>query len=178
MIRTLSLLLFIISSQVVFSQKVKPHLKPYVYMLGHYNVEVYAPLPNGKWKQDGTGFATFTPIMDGTYIREDVSTATSTYNLTMINTMGIDSRSNKFKLFALDKEYGVMDVYEGQVSGDTIRVTNLHSDEKFIGQDGQEMSFRLTYNLVPEGAFELLVEFTTDEGRSWKPYARHRYKTL
>ena len=88
---------------------------------------------------------------------------------------GIDPRTGEYRTFALDREYGTMDVYRGAFENNSLIVDNL-KDEGFTLENGQKMHFKLSYDLTSKDKIELLVEFTLDKGNVWSPFQKLVYE--
>lgn len=170
-----STLILLVITSVLSAQNLTQGVAPYQYLLGTFKVTVYIPDGNGGWNAGGGGSADVVTTLDGTFIEENMATTIGNSTLTMKNTIGLDGRSKSLRLIAMDKEYSTMDVYHGKSETGRLIFTNLKSDEAFETQDGQSLSFRLTYRQLSAKKNELLVEFTKDRGESWSPYARQEY---
>lgn len=68
-----------------------------------------------------------------------------------------------------------MDVYSGSSEGTVLKFNNLKSDEAFVSANGTASFFRLTYQKESDKMNSLVVEITTDQGKTWKPFAKHEY---
>lgn len=158
------------------AQQLNPKLTDFVYLLGTYDLTIYVPAGEDNWQEAGKGNASFTTILDGTFIQEDFFTTMGNTTLTMKNTIGVDARTEGLRLIAMDKEYGTMDVYEGEKEGDVITVSNITSDRPFVNDQGEAIAFRLTYSKVDAETNQLLVEFTKNKGETWMPYAKQVYR--
>ncbi len=177
-ILNLSLLLsicFLITSLKAQQSALNPKLSNYAYLLGEFEVKVYLPDGNEGWKDGGEGTASYSTILEGTFIQENFAITIGNGTLTMNNILGIDPRTKELRLIALDKEYGTMDIYEGKIDQDTFFVSNLHSDARFELSNGDKLAFQLTYSPLTESSHRLLIEFTKDDGKSWHPYAKQYY---
>lgn len=88
--------------------------------------------------------------------------------------IGIDPRAEEFRVLALDKEFGTMDVYKGSYEDHKLPVTNL-GDSGFLVEDGKSMHFRLVYTMPTNGKMYLAVDYTVDRGATWFPFQRVIY---
>lgn len=170
--KTIVLLSFIFISQYLFAQIKHPELN---FLVGNFETKVLLPSPDGNWVEGGKGTAKFYPILDGTFIREDLNLTFGQGTLTMSNSIGKDGRSKKFRMIAMDKEYSVMDVYTGKVEADKLILDNINSDLPFVTANGDSISFRLTYSKVSDNENQSLVEMTKDGGKTWIPYSKQRF---
>lgn len=158
------------------AQNLVERLQGLNYMVGEWKAITYNPTADGGWDDGHPGTSKITTILDGTFIQEEAFfNMGGGIKLTMVNTLGIDPRTKEFRMMALDKEFGTMDVYKGTMKGDSFSVTNLKSDARFETQTGA-LAFRLSVAKSDEGVFSLLVEATNDDGKSWKAYSKIIYK--
>lgn len=158
------------------SAQTKNKIKDYEFLIGEFEVQVYLPKGNGEWVAGGNGSASFYPILDNTFIREDIATTMGNTTFTMNNTFGTDGRSGQSRLIALDKEYSTMDVYHGKVEKEnTLVYDNLNSDIPAKTSDGKEISFRITYSKLNENENQVFAEITLDKGETWRPYAKNKF---
>lgn len=160
------------------AQTLNKKLSAYQHFLGTFELEIYFPDPAGKFAKVGTGKATIGTALDGTFLQEEKATKVGQGGLTMLNIIGIDPRTGGFRLFAMDKEFGTMDIYLGKADGKNLVFDNVKSDAKFVNQNGSSLSFRLTYTFESVDRNILVVESTEDEGTTWKPYARAVYNRV
>jgi len=174
--KSLSILgLILILAQAVSAQISTSKIKDFEFLIGSFEVHVNLPDGKGGWQQGGKGTAEFYPILDNTFIREEIATTMGNTTFTMSNTFGIDGRSGQTRLFALDREYSTMDIYYGKIEEDKLIYDNLKSDIPAKTRDGQDISFRLTYSKVNENENEILAEITLDKGKTWRPYAKNKF---
>ncbi len=142
------------------------------FLIGSFDTEVLIPDGKGQWKNGGEGSAQFYPFLDNTFIREELELTYGEGTLTMSNSIGRDHRSNEVRLIALDKEFSTMDVYKGNVVGGKLVIDNVSSDLPFVTQEGDSISFRLTYRRISAEQNESLVEMTKDGGITWSPFSK------
>lgn len=180
-ILSLALLTIAILSKSLSAQEkniLRPHILDFEFLLGDFDVTVNLPDGNGGWNRAGNGKSVLTTALDGTFIEENKATGIGNTSLTMKNIIGIDPRTKEFRLFALDKEYGTMDIYRGRREDKSIVFDNVSSDARFVSQNGLSYAFRLTYAFVKKNENSLYVESTTDDGKTWTPYAKITYKRV
>lgn len=94
----------------------------------------------------------------------------------MITHIGFDARANQYKLSAMDREFGMMDIYLGKWENENLIFTNLESDAPYLMEDGQKLWFRLTYSEITQDSFTHLVEGTFDQGKTWFTFSRADFK--
>ena len=167
-------ILFLFSGASTQAQTLNPKLKSVGYVIGKWQVKAYRAKRDGSFNKPTTGKAEFSTILDGTFIRGKVKTK----GLTMFELIGVDPRSKELRLFALDKEFGVMDVYKGTLEGKNMRLSNLKSDALFVDKQGNAWAFRLNYTYQNNNEFSLLVEFSIDKGKTWKSFQKNVYSRV
>lgn len=148
------------------------------FLLGTYDVQVYLPDGNNGWKEGGRGKAHFYPILDSTFIREDLNLNFGEGTLTMSNSIGRDSRQNQLRMIAMDKEYASIDIYIGHIEKGNIIFNNLTSDRAAPTDSGAGVHFRITYFQVSQKINQSLVEMTSDEGKTWKIYSKQLFNRV
>lgn len=90
-----------------------------------------------------------------------------------------DQYRDVYRMMALDDTWGVPDVYEGQVNGDELILTNIRSGTNFPLESGGYLVFRLTYKLsVTDGVRTMQVESSSDQGESWGPMYKAIYTKI
>ncbi|WP_422362272.1 hypothetical protein [Reichenbachiella sp.] len=157
------------------AQKSDNKLAPFYYLLGEYDIKVFTPDSIGQWQADGTGVSTYSMLFDSTYIDEMFVLNMTNATLTMRSTLGVDGRTKGLRLVALDKEFSSMDVYAGRAEGEKLILSNLDSDEAFATENAGKISFRLTVTPSKTCHHEMLVEYTNDQGKTWKKFSRQEY---
>lgn len=146
------------------------------FLEGTWSIENLVFHEEKGWDPIGTSNSVIQWKHDGRFLAETARYFTSYGEINMITHIGFDSRSKSFKLSAIDKEYGLMDIYLGRWSGSDLVFTNLESDLPIVMEDGRELSFRLTYSYLKKNSFEHLVEGTFDRGKTWIPFSKGIYK--
>ena len=148
-------------------------------LVGRFAIKNQSLTPDGGWQTVGWSAATIAPSQAGRFLEEEAQYLMSDMEINMHTFIGYDDRLRGFKLAAMDKEFGLMDIYYGeQTKEGAYSFTNIESDIPFtIGED-QFMHFRLTYDQLSEQGFVHLVEGTMDGGESWQPFTRSIYRRL
>ncbi|MBL7472034.1 DUF1579 family protein [Robertkochia sediminum] len=141
------------------------------FLSGTWEVRNFAR-ENDTWKLLGTTKSTGALEHDGRFVSERTKFLTPFGTINMITFIGFDSKAKKFKLSAMDKEYGLMDIYLGGWTNNALVFDNLSSDLPVKTEDGKHLHFRLTYKDITERSFTHLVEGTTDQGKSWFIFSR------
>lgn len=142
------------------------------FLVGNFTVEVFLPNGDNDWKKGGNGKASFSTILNGTFIREDIELNFPAATMHMSNTFGKDGRSGTWRMMALDQEYSVMDVYHGQFINNSFVFNNLESDIAAVNPKGEKINFRITFTKLSDNQNQSLVEMTTDLGNTWNIFSR------
>ncbi len=166
-------LLMFLSNSVALGQENK--MQKIRILSGEWEIENYVN-ENNEWKNIGSTKSIIELVYDGTFISEKSKFLTNYGEIHMTTFIGFDSKQGKFKLTAMDKEYGLMDVYLGTWLDNELIFDNLESDLPVKLEDGNEMHFRLSYKEISENSFTHLVEGTTDKGKSWFVFSRSLFK--
>lgn len=151
--------------------------KSLLVLTGNWKVENYAKQAD-SYKHLGTTSSKIVQEHEGKFISERSKFLTAFGEINMITFIGFDTKVNKFKLTAMDKEYGLMDIYLGKWKNSQLIFDNLKSDLPVKMQDGKELSFRLTYKEITEKSFTHLVEGTTDKGKTWFVFSKAVFNRL
>lgn len=114
-------------------------------------------------------------LHEGKFVQELVQHKTQFGEINMLTIIGFDSRWGKYKLTAMDKEYGMMDTYEGDWQGGQLIFTNLNSDKAISMEDGKQLNFRLTYYDIESNSYYHKVEGTYDRGETWFTFSISQY---
>ena len=172
---TLSFLL-LFSLHSLAQENPADQLKKLDFLIGDWSLENYKNTPDGSWESLGKTSASFGWENGERFIKEMTQYLTQFGEINMLSYIAFDYRLNNFKLTAMDKEYGLMDVYHGEYKDKVLIFTNLNSDIPIKMPDGRELSFRLTYTFKNNKEFTHLVEGTYDKCQNWFVFARSDYK--
>ncbi len=150
-------------------------MKDISFLEGSWSIENYEFSEEKGWSNIGTSNSVIQSKHDGRFLAETAKYLTSYGEINMITHIGFDSRSKSYKLSAMDKEYGLMDIYVGGWSSGDLVFSNLEADLPIVMEDGRELSFRLTYSSIKKNSFVHLVEGTFDGGKTWFPFSKGIY---
>ena len=133
----------------------------------------YSQDGGSTWQNMPENLVTYTSIQKGMAIRETVSDPTIAGFHSEL-TFSFDQYRNHYRLSLLDDTWGVMDMYEGEIEGDQLVMTNLRSDTSFPIGNGQSLHFKLSAALEGDTRVTDILA-STDKGNSWFPYLRFTY---
>lgn len=153
-------------------------IQSFHFLIGDWTLENFKFNEDKVWESLGKTDAKNVLIHDGKFIKENVKYLTAYGDINMITFIGYDSRINSYKLCAMDKEFGVMDIYHGEINDNGMVFSNLKSDSPFIMDNGKSLWFRITYKDITENSFTHLVEGTIDKGKTWFYFSKSVFVRL
>ncbi len=171
------LIVFVLGCPFLLNAQVD-QMKPFNALTGNWTVENYKLNTNQDWEFIGRTTSKISTFFEGKFVNENVKYLTASGEINMSTYIGYDSRIKSFKLSAMDKEFGVMDIYFGELKDEEIVFTNLDSDVPFKIDNGKSLWFKLTYKDISNDSFTHLVEGTTDQGKTWFVFSKAIYKKV
>jgi hypothetical protein len=120
--------------------------------------------------------ATIVPLFEGVALQEDVKIRAPGSGHDLLVTYSWEPTINKYRVAILDRAYGILDIYEGDLEGNTLLVDNLATATRFETASGARMAFRLRWEFLSESSFRQTIELTRDEGANWAPFMRNSYR--
>lgn len=142
-------------------------------LVGTWSVVISEKNPQGQWVKNKPSTASFKQVLDN-FIIEEITHISQNGVVNMQITYGVDTRTKEFRVFTIDKQYGVMDLYKGELKDDHIIVNNLE-DEGFTLESGHIMHFQLDLDLSKQNKMLLDVKYTLDTGKSWQDFQKIDY---
>lgn len=88
-----------------------------------------------------------------------------------------DQFRNIYRKAAVDDVWGIMDIYDGALTNDTIVFTNLRSGTTFPIAENTWRNFKLTYQLASP-VRTLVVEKSDDKGETWQAAFKATYTLI
>lgn len=144
------------------------------FMTGAWSV-VHESAEETGWQSHDAQPSTVEFMLDGAGLRE-VGLFPFGENIATVETIfGYDAMRELYRIFVLDSQFGVPDVYEGNFDDSGALVaTNLRTDTPWVTESGATIHFRLTWSTRDE-AHLFTVDMTADRGESWTPLYRSTY---
>ena len=140
-------------------------------MAGEWRQKVYM-WRDGKWSEPIEERATFNFILNDLALRKLIPERDGV-GVRMETTIQYDQYRNVYRKVAMDDGWGNMDIYEGKmVEPGKIIFDNIRPGTYAIGQNGEVYYFRLTLTIEDQNANQLLVEISSDQGKSWTNFQR------
>ena len=120
--------------------------------------------------------STIVPLFEGVALQEEVQIRPPQGGHDLLVTYSWEPTTDKYRVSVLDRAYGILDIYEGDLEGNTLQVDNLATATRFETAGGARMAFRLTWEFVSETSYRQTIDLTTDEGATWAPFMRSDYR--
>ncbi|MEO1078539.1 MAG: hypothetical protein AAFY29_03215 [Pseudomonadota bacterium] len=127
---------------------------------------------DGGWTEPETDRATINFMLNDLALRERFPERSQS-SVRMETTIQFDQYRDIYRLMALDDSWGNMDVYEGEmVEPGKLVFTNIRPGTFALGKDGEEYAFKLTFSIESRESHSLLVEISTNRGKSWTNFQK------
>ncbi|MBJ2176032.1 hypothetical protein JBL43_17395 [Aureibaculum sp. A20] len=144
------------------------------FLVGSYSIDVFSYIHAKGWVKSGEGNSEF--VIEDTFITEKVKLNKENYVINLTNTIGSDECDKAFRLLSLDIPVGSIEIYKGEFDNESLVFTNLESETKVKDKVGEEVSFKLIYKPLSENENELIVGYTKNNGKTWRPYVKNIYR--
>lgn len=89
-----------------------------------------------------------------------------------------DQYRKTYRIAVMDDTWGLMDIYEGNVTDGVLVATNLKAGTFFPIDEITPRAFRLSIDLSNSNERQMKVEKSDDGGRSWQPNFKLNYKKI
>ena len=143
--------------------------------LGEWKLLTYEIDEEGNWKAGKETSSKVTSFFGGAFFEEKSQVIGPNSEINLRSTFGYLTGLKKYRISVVDKEYAVFDIYEGNIQNGALVVNNLDSRTPFIGRDGITYHFKLSYTIPENDSFSLLIDFSTDGGKTWGKYQKVEY---
>ena len=145
-------------------------------LMGAYETVVHYSPDGGETWQTGAPNVVDIALRQKGLLLAEVPRDTSTPGFHLENYLTYDQYRQVYRKAVIDDTWGVMDIYEGTIAGDTLILTNLKADTSFPTPTGQ-MHFRLSIPLTAGERWQT-IEASTDRGETWIPNFKVQYIPL
>lgn len=146
-------------------------LKAINYMTGRWTVSTSFHGENGWVEPQATTRATADTTLGGSFIRLNMPIPFPEANFQFELTLSYDRFNDAYRLAALDDLNGYLDVYEGQMEGGTLVVTNTGTGTAFPDGQGGKVYGKL--EITPTETGFLLLGYTASEKSGpFSPYMK------
>ncbi|MEO0695631.1 MAG: hypothetical protein AAFY84_05990 [Pseudomonadota bacterium] len=127
---------------------------------------------DGVWSEPEIERTRISYFLNDLALRREVPEHSPT-NVKMETTIQFDQYRNVYRMAALDDSWGNMDIYEGQeTETGTFVFDNIRTGTFAVGPQGEVFSFQLTIEIEDMNSHAMLVEISTDNGKTWAPFQR------
>lgn len=160
------------SAQSEEAQTAMQRLEP---LTGSAQVSIVQHTPNGPVTMPSTqSRGAF--ILNGHGLRETLRFEQTPGDFITLETIfSYDANRDIYRIAVNDDDFGIMDIYEGRFTSDTVLVaTNLRSDIYFPLDDGRHMHFQLRWDFSEE-IVKFDVLYTTDGAATWHLFYQMEY---
>ncbi|MEM8962857.1 MAG: DUF1579 family protein [Acidobacteriota bacterium] len=175
----LGLLLCVGSTNVLAEEaKTKVHpLAPLHALEGTWTGTYEQNGPEG-WVVTGTSTVKFRVRLDGSAVEKRHIVKMRGSEWPMMTTFTFDPHREVYRLAAVDGPSGLMDIHEGQLEDGFLVVDNTGSGTSMPLESGDQMSFRLRFDLRDSDALRLEVFNSIDGGANWAPMMKVSYERV
>lgn len=144
---------------------------------GTWQSRVEYSADNGQtWQVAGGGRAEYKFKHKGVMLHEQ-PLDTDQPGFHMDTSYGYDQYRDVYRVVAVDDVWGIFDLYEGQIEGNKLIVTNMKAATFFPVAEGVWRGFRLNIELSGDTR-TTVIDKTDDGGKTWQPNFRITYTKL
>ena len=135
---------------------------------GTWTATYFAYAEDGTTAEVGRSESIYSRSLNGQLIEESHTVLGNGPAFPMRSFYSWDSRKGVYRLAAVDENGGMMDIYEGTLTDNTLVMDNLAHGTFYALEDGREMAFRLNWTFVADDEVSLRVEMSLDHGETWR----------
>ena len=135
---------------------------------GTWTATYYAYADDGSKTEVGRNESVYSRSLNGQLIEESHTVLGTGPAFPMRSFYSWDGRKGVYRLAAVDENGGMMDIYEGSLTDNTLVMDNLAHETFYALEDGREMAFRLNWTFVSDDEVDLRVEMSLDQGETWR----------
>ena len=135
---------------------------------GTWTATYYAYADDGSKTEIGHNESVYSRSLNGQLIEESHTVLGTGPAFPMRSFYSWDGRKGVYRLAAVDENGGMMDIYEGSLTDNTLVMDNLAHETFYALEDGREMAFRLNWTFVSDDEVDLRVEMSLDQGETWR----------
>ena len=135
---------------------------------GTWTATYHAYAEDGTTTEVGQNESVYSRSLNGQLIEESHTVLGTGPAFPMRSFYSWDGRKGVYRLAAVDENGGMMDIYEGSLTDNTLVMDNLAHETFYALEDGREMAFRLNWTFVSDDEVDLRVEMSLDQGETWR----------
>lgn len=141
----------------------------------------------GEWEVSGTmldlegkpveirSAATITHSLNGHSIDEQSSYLLPPHAVDFSCTRSWDDYRKLYRMACIDSLTGLLDIYEGVFVDSRLVMTNVNTGT-YAEVDGARMYGRQTISAISPNSFQVMWEYSLDDGSTWQQYGRLQYQ--
>ncbi len=167
------LILFTLGAGAMSAQHVSQDLlKPLDFLAGEWTVEANRRLAkDGPWDKS-TGSSKFEKVVGQSIFQEDHTGTKQGRDFIVRTWLANDNRTKLYQRVSVDSDHGVLSLFEGNFSGDTLALFNQ------LKLPDQVIHLRHQYIIVSQDKFIFESARSTDGGRNWDMTSRLYYERV
>ncbi len=144
-------------------------------MLGEWILTSEVMTEEGEWAPTATDRVSVTASLNNLLFTEHHKERMNGEGFVVETDFTFDQIRSVYRAAVVDDTWGLMDIYEGELEGETLVLTNMRAGTDFELQDGRRMNFRLTIPVAGDERIAM-VDQSVDSGETWRAFYRLTYK--
>ena len=144
-------------------------------MLGEWMLTSEVMTEEGDWATTATDRVSITAGLNNLLFAEHLQERLDGGGFVIETDFTFDQIRKVYRAAVVDDTWGLMDIYEGELEGETLVMTNMRAGTDFELQDGRRMNFRLSIPVAGDNRV-VMIDQSVDSGETWAPFYRLTYK--
>ena len=174
-LRKAILVAFLLGSPGVYGQqppKLSENLKALEFLVGEWTITVDARLSkNGPWERSSARSSVKKAVGD-TILEEEVRGTRQDRDWVARCWIAVDNRTLRYQWVFVDSDHGVLELYEGDLSNDTLTL------QKEIIFPQSKVLRRIVYSGLSTNSFNVRSMRSVDNGKTWDLTGTSHYERL
>ena len=170
--------LFVLSTWLCLSFGADDPLAPLRQLEGDWELTFLQIDESGEYKHVGTSTSHFEVKLGGKLVQEETLIKTSRLDLPLLVNYSYDDARKVYRKASIDGLTGLMDIQEGSMKNKTLYLANTKYQTWFIGRDGREIAFRITFDLGQPDRPLMVADVSTDYGLTWEKFQKVLYARI
>jgi len=133
---------------------------------------------NGEYQNVGSSTSHFQVKLGGKLVQEETLIKTSSRDFPLLVNYSYDFARKVYRKASIDGVTGLMDIQEGSMKDGCLYLTNTKYQTWFIGQGGNEVAFRITFDLSRPDRPRMTADVSRDYGLSWLPFQKLYFQRI
>lgn len=143
-------------------------------MVGFWEVRTYARGGNGHWEKGQITLSNISHELGGAVLREDTLVMDTDQRFELVNYWSWDQFEDTYRVAVMDRELGLMDVYEGGGTKEGLVLTRAGGGGVFKAEGEDERMVRLRQEFPGPKRYTLYIEENVGDG--WQDFMRIEYR--